>query len=165
MTTRSGTPLRVLFVCTGVGIMNRGIESFFRDAFDGLRLTQGLDLRLLKGAGAKAVDEGVIANLSRNGGVASFLGKLLRRNGYVIEQWSSLFSVVRQIRSFQPRVVFYSDANLGFLLFWLRKWIGAPYRLLFSNGGPVHPPFIRTDCVHQVAPHYYEEAMLAGEPA
>ncbi|HTL17209.1 MAG TPA: glycosyltransferase family 4 protein, partial [Patescibacteria group bacterium] len=37
--------------------------------------------------------------------------------------------------------------------------------LLFSNGGPVHPPFIRTDHVHQVAPCYYEEALRAGEPA
>jgi glycosyltransferase involved in cell wall biosynthesis len=37
--------------------------------------------------------------------------------------------------------------------------------LLFSNGGPVHPPFSRTDCVHQVAPCFYDEALFAGEPA
>ena len=34
-------PLRVLFCCTGVGILNRGIESFFREAFDNLHGVPG----------------------------------------------------------------------------------------------------------------------------
>ena len=62
-------------------------------------------------------------------------------------------------------VVFYSDANLGFLLYWFRCWIGVPYRLLFSNGGPCRPPFVRLDFVHQVNPVQLEEAVRAGEPA
>ena len=33
----SSPSIRVLFSCTGVGVFNRGIESFFREAFDGLR--------------------------------------------------------------------------------------------------------------------------------
>jgi glycosyltransferase involved in cell wall biosynthesis len=81
----------------------------------------------------------------------------------VIEQWSSFPSVVAQIREFRPHVVFYSDANLGFLLFRLRRWIGVPYRLLFSNGGPVRPPFDRTDFVHQVNPVSHQEALDADE--
>ena len=44
-------PLRVLFSCTGVGIMNRGIESFFREAFDNLHTLDGVEAWLLKGAG------------------------------------------------------------------------------------------------------------------
>jgi glycosyltransferase involved in cell wall biosynthesis len=50
------------------------------------------------------------------------------------------------------------------LLYRWRRQIGVPYRLLFSNGGPCHPPFNRTDFVHQVAPLYLEEAISAGEP-
>jgi glycosyltransferase involved in cell wall biosynthesis len=62
-------------------------------------------------------------------------------------------------------VIFYSDANLGFLLHRFRRWIGVPYRLLFSNGGPCGPDvFARTDVVHQVAPYYHEQALRAGEP-
>ena len=87
-----------------------------------------------------------------------------RRNAYVAEQWSSFLPVVRQIREFRPEVVFYSDANLGFLLYWLRRWVGVPYRLLFSNGGPCRPPFVRLDFVHQVNPVCLEEALRAGEP-
>jgi 1,2-diacylglycerol 3-alpha-glucosyltransferase len=159
------TVTRVLLACSGIGIMNRGIESFFRETFDGLKHTAGLELRLLKGAGPNSDDERVVSCLARTGSLAQLLGVFARRNSYVIEQWSSFPSVAAQIRQFCPHVIFYSDANLGFLLFWLRRWIGVPYRLLFSNGGPVHPPFIRTDCVHQAVPCYYHEALSAGEPA
>ena len=72
---------------------------------------------------------------------------------------------MREIRQFRPDVVFYSDANLGFLLYWFRRWIGVRYRLLFSNGGPCRPPFVRLDFVHQVNPVQLEEALRAGEPA
>ena len=50
-------------------------------------------------------------------------------------------------------------------LYWFRRWIGVRYRLLFSNGGPCRPPFVRLDFVHQVNPVQLEEALRAGEPA
>lgn len=157
--------ISVLFCCVGIGIMNRGIESFFREAFDELKDVDGLDARLVKGAGAPKEDEWVVRTLPRTGHAAPMLGGLARRNGYVVEQWSSFPGVVRRIRQFRPHVVFYSDANLGFLLYWFRRQIGVPYRLLFSNGGPCGPPFVRTDFVHQVAPYYLDEALKYGEPA
>ena len=158
-------PLKVFFSCSGVGILNRGIESFFREAFDGLRGTEGLELTLYKGAGEPKADERVLWNLPRTRRVAKLLGACVRRNSYVVEQLSSFPSMVRAIRREQPDVIFYSDSNLGFQLFRWRQQIGVPYRLLFSNGGPCHPPFNRTDFVHQVAPHYLEQALGAGEPA
>ncbi len=155
--------LKVFFSCSGVGILNRGIESFFREAFDGLRGTEGLDITLYKGAGEPKADERVLWNLPRTGGAAKFLGACLRRNGYVVEQLSTFPSMVRAIRRERPDVIFYSDSNLGFQLFRWRKQIGVPFRLLFSNGGPCHAPFNRTDCVHQIAPHHLAEALAAGE--
>jgi 1,2-diacylglycerol 3-alpha-glucosyltransferase len=156
--------LKVFFSCSGVGILNRGIESFFREAFDGLRGTEGLDLTLYKGAGGAKADERVLWNLPRTGRISQLLGQCIRRNGYVVEQLSTFPSMVRAIRRERPDVIFYSDSNLGFQLFRWRKQIGVPYRLLFSNGGPCHPPFSRTDAVHQVAPQYHAEALAAGEP-
>ena len=157
--------MRVLFCCTGVGIFNRGIESFFREAFDGLRNVPGLEARLLKGAGERNEGEIPVWCLPRTGRAARWLGRLFHRSSYAAEQWSSFFPVVRQIRRLRPQVIFYSEANLGFQLFFRRRWIGVPYRLLYSNGGPVPPPFDRTDFVHQVAPHYQREALAFGEPA
>jgi glycosyltransferase involved in cell wall biosynthesis len=157
--------LRVLFCCTGVGIFNRGIESFFREAFDGLKNAPELEAWLIKGAGEKTDREIPIWCLPRTSRPARWLGGLLRRNPYIAEQLSSFLPVVSQIRRLRPHVVFYSDANLGFQLYFRRKWIGVFYRLLFSNGGPISPPFDRTDSVHQVAPLYHAEALAFGEPA
>jgi 1,2-diacylglycerol 3-alpha-glucosyltransferase len=157
--------IRVLLSCSGIGILDRGIETFFREAFDGLRNLDGVETLLIKGGGPPAESEKSVWNLPRTGRLAPALGRLAHRSSYVIEQWSTFLPVVRQIRRFEPHIIFYSDANLGFLLYWFRNWIGVPYRLLFSNGGPCHPPFIRTDFVHQVAPHYYNEAIAADEPA
>jgi len=156
--------IRVLFCCTGVGIFNRGIESFFRESFDGLKDAMlGIECRLLKGAGPSSDRENSVWCLPRTGKLAALLGRLIRRNAYVAEQLSSLPSVVLQIKKFKPDVVFYSDSNLGFQLHRWRKLIGVPYKLLFSNGGPIHAPFVRTDYVQQVAPLYLEEALKAGE--
>lgn len=160
-----GTSKRILFCCTGVGVYNRGIESFFREAFDGLKMSPGLDAVMIKGAGEQTPTERLARCLPRTGRPAKLLGPLIRRNAYVVEQLSSFPSVASQIRQFKPDVVFYSDGNLGFQLFRWRDRIGVPFRLLFSNGGPCGPPFIRTDFVHQVAPYYYDQAIRAGEPA
>ena len=157
-------PLRVLFCCTGVGILNRGIESFFREAFDHLHAVPGLEARLLKGAGAPSKQERVVRCIPRTSALATAIGALARRNAYVAEQWSSFLPVAREIRRLRPEVVFYSDANLGFLLYRFRHWIGVPCRLLFSNGGPCRPPFVRLDFVHQVNPVCLAEALQAGEP-
>ena len=156
--------VRILFTCTGVGIFNRGIESFFREAFDGLRITPGLKTWLIKGAGPATSQEIPVPCIPRTRASGRLLGRLIRRNAYVVEQLSSFPFVVHQIRRLRPDVVFYSDSNLGFQLFRWRKQIGLPFRLLFSNGGPCRPPFDRTDFVHQVAPYYFDQAVRAGEP-
>jgi 1,2-diacylglycerol 3-alpha-glucosyltransferase len=158
-----GTTIRVLFSCTGVGIFNRGIESFFREAFDGLKNTPGLEAWLIKGAGEPRDHEIPTWCLPRTGRLAPWLGRLTNRSAYAVEQWSSFFPIVRQIRRLRPHIIFYSEANLGFQLFSRRKRIGVPYRLLYSNGGPSNPPFDRTDFVHQVTPYYQIEALQAGE--
>ncbi len=156
--------LKILFACSGLGIIDRGIEIFFRQAFDGLHGTEGLDITLYKGAGEERADEHVLWSVPRTGRIARLLGTCIRRDSYVAEQLSSFASMVHAIRKRRPDIVFYSDSNLGFQLFRWRKWIGVPFRLLFSNGGPCHPPFDRTDYVHQVAPFYLQEAIAAGEP-
>jgi glycosyltransferase involved in cell wall biosynthesis len=161
----SQASIKVLFCCTGVGIFNRGIESFFRESFDGLKdAMPGVECRLIKGAGPSFEREKTVWCIPRTGKLADFLGRLIRRNAYVVEQWSSFPAIVLQIIKIKPDVIFYSDSNLGFQLYRWRRWIGVPYKLLFSNGGPIHAPFVRTDHVQQVAPLYLEEALQAGEP-
>ena len=118
----------------------------------------------LKAAARRPSLERLVPCIPRTSAIAAAIGRAVRRNAYVTEQLSSFLPVVCQIRQFRPDVIFYSDANLGFLLYRFRHWIGVPYRLLFSNGGPIGPRFARFDFVHQVAPYYQNQAMQAGEP-
>jgi glycosyltransferase involved in cell wall biosynthesis len=156
-----------MLCCTGVGIYNRGIESFFRECFDGLHplaSANGLQITLIKGRGAEADDEYRAWCLPRTGWLAALLGRLIRRNSYVVEQLSSVLPVIRAIRRHRPDVILYSDVNLAMRLYRFRRRIGVPFRLIYSNGAPLHPPFTQTDHVQQVAPPYLDEALAAGEP-
>jgi len=153
-----------MFVCTGVGIFNRGIETFFRQAFDGLKTIHGLEIRLYKGAGPGGDNEVRVPCLPRTGKPARTLGTLIRRRGYVVEQLSFFPFLIPHLRRWRPHVVFYSDCNLAMRLRKYRHLIGVPYRLLYSNGAPLHPPFDDTDFVQHVTPATYQEALDAGEP-
>ena len=160
-----GVTLGVLLVCTGVGTLNRGIESFARECFDGLKSQSGLNIALLKGIGPEAYRERALWNLPRTSRAAELLGMALRRSPYVAEQLSSLAPLIWEIRRKRPQIIFSSEANLFYQLHRWRDLIGVRYRLLFSNGAPGRPPFDRTDYVHQVNPVYYQQAIQAGEPA
>lgn len=157
-------PVHVFAVCTGVGIFNRGIETFFRNCFDGLHGWPGLNLTLFKGAGPDATDEVRVRCLPRTGRAAHVLGKFIRRNAYTVEQLSFFPGLVKHIRRRQPQVIFYSDFNLGMQLYKRRKWVGVPYRLLYSNGAPMRGALPFTDHVQQVTPIYHQEAIDAGDP-
>lgn len=159
-------PLKVWIVCTGVGRVSRGVETFAQNVFLALRDTPGLVMRLLKGGGDTGPGECVLPSLSRDHPFTLWLGRLFRRDGYVVEQWSSFFPLVWMIWRGRPDLIFYGDANLGFLLYRLRSLLPIfSYRLLYHNGGPCDPPFVRTDTVQQLSPLYRDQALAAGEPA
>src|SRR5213079_920533 len=95
--------LNVFFICTGVGIYNRGIESFFREAYDGLRLPlerDGITARLFKGGEADVPErrEKRLWCLPRTGKASALIGKILRRPPYAVEQMTFLPGIIRQIR-------------------------------------------------------------------
>ncbi len=160
----SDEPLRVALLCTGIDRHRGGVETFFEECFQGLRDTEGLDLRLCRGPGATGANEYALPCIPRNTRLARWLGRVIRRDGYVVEQLTAFPAFCRFIRKWRPDVIFYSDSNHGFQLFEWRKQIGVDFKLLFSNGGPCRPPFSRTDYVHQVAPLYLEVALESGEP-
>lgn len=158
-------PLKVFLVCTGVGVISRGIETFARECFDGLHGLEGLTLQLFKGAGpAVPPDERRLLCFPRSGLPARLLGRMMRRNPYVAEQLSSLLPLLWVLRTERPDVVFTSESNLRRWLFLLRPRLGLTYRILFSNGGPVNPPFIDSDHVQQATPYHRQLALDAGDP-
>lgn len=157
--------IKVWLVCTGVGVMSRGIETFARDCFDGLHGRDGLHFQLFKGAGLPVPpDERLLPCLPRTGAPAHWLASVLRRTSYVAEQFSSLLPLLWHLHSERPEVVFTSEGNLRRWLFLVRPHLGLDFRILFSNGGPLKPPFPDMEHVQQVTPYLLEEAFQAGEP-
>ena len=158
-------PCKVFLLCSGLGRVNRGYETFTRECFDALRVAPGLEVRLFKGGGVEADNETVLWNLPRARLPARLLGQLVpRRGAYFIEQFTFFMSFRRHLLAHWPDVVYFSDGNLGNLLWHWRRKSGLRYRLLFSNGGPLSPPFPRWDLVQQVASPYFEAARQAGQP-
>jgi glycosyltransferase involved in cell wall biosynthesis len=158
------TKITIFIPCSGLGRIRRGYESFTQECFDALRGSPGLDLRLFKGGGVAGDNQTVLWNLPRDTLLACCLGKLMRRTPYFIEQFTFFLSLRRSLAAARPDVVYFSDGNLGNLLWRWRRLHGHRYRLLFSNGGPLSPPFPRWDFVQQVSTVYYDDAKKAGQP-
>jgi len=156
---------RVLLLCTGVGRLGRGIETFFADAFEGLRDDPGLDVTLVIGEGTPGPHQERAVSLSRKGRLANSMGRVLGRDGYAVEQITSIPSVLAKIRRLKPHVVMSSEANLAMRLMKLRRLTGVPYRFMYSNGAPMRGPFPWADYVHQVTPTYRNLAVAAGDDA
>lgn len=157
--------MNVFIVCTGLGHINRGYESFTRECYDALKDNKEFKLYLIKGGGKSTDNEISILNLPRQKKAAQFLSKLFRTNAYTIEQATFCINLIPQLISKKPAVIYYSDFILGTYLWHLRKYLKFKYKLLFSNGAPNGPPFITEDHVQQLLPVYLEQAIMQGTPA
>lgn len=157
--------LRLDILCTGLDHIRRGYESFARECFDALKDDERLDTRLFKGSGDTANRERALNCLARDSFFSTTIAKLTGRSGYHIEQATFLLSyLLGPLRNDPPDVIFTSDANLANYLSRKRKKLGGDFRILYSNGGPISPPFPEYDHIQQVAAPYLEEAFVVGEP-
>lgn len=161
----SASAPKVFIVCSGLGHVKRGFESFTQECFDALSKDPALDLTLFKGGGEPNPKEISLWNFPRERWMAARLGELMKRGPYFVEQLSFFISILPYLHLNQPEVIVFSDINLGNALWRWRRLTKQPYKLLFSNGGPIAPPFDRWDHIHQVAPSHLRDAIEAGTPA
>jgi 1,2-diacylglycerol 3-alpha-glucosyltransferase len=152
----------VFVVCSGLGHIHRGYETFTRQFFDALQNDGSCRLQLFKGTGSNSNREIRLTILRRTEFLTRLVGRMLRRNGYDVEQLTFAMSLIPYLRRSQPDVVYFSDRELGTLLWHWRRLSKQRFKLLFSNGGPAPPPFPRWDHIHQVSPEHYEAALRAG---
>ena len=153
---------RVFLVCSGLGHVYRGYETFTRQCFDALKNEPRVRVQLFKGAGPSDVLETTLPGLRRTRLISRLAGKAVLSNGYVVEQLNFALSLIPFLRRQQPDVVFFSDIEFGMFLSRWRKWSKAKFKLLFSNGSPAPPPFPLWDHIHQVSPEHYQRALQAG---
>lgn len=153
---------KVFFVCTGLGHIRRGYESFTEECFDALKDTNVFDLYLLKGGGERKQREILVPCIKRKSKFAKVLSHITKKETYWLEQLSFLFGMIPSIMKHKPVVIYYSDFILGTWLWQLRRFMGFKYKLLFSNGAPNGPPFKRMDHVQQLLNVYYNDALANG---
>ena len=82
---------KVFVICSGLGNVRRGYESFTQECFDALSQEPELDVTLFKGGGETSQKEITLWNLPRNTKVSNILGEITekligRGEGYFIEQ-------------------------------------------------------------------------------
>jgi 1,2-diacylglycerol 3-alpha-glucosyltransferase len=157
--------MKVFLVSSGLGHINRGYESFTRECFEALQGQPGLDITVFKGGGPSQFGDVTLWNLPRESRLARWLGRVTGRGAYVAEQLTFSAALFPHLLRRRPDIVYFSDGNVGNVFWHLRRTFGLNYKLLFSNGGPLSPPFPRWDFVQQVAPTHAEAALRAGHPA
>ena len=162
---------RCFLVCSGLGHINRGYESFARECFDALRDHPSVRMTLYKGGGESSPDgrEVSLWNTPRDFRSADLLGKLLMNKGcFFSEQVTFVLSLLPHIVRHRPEVIFVSEPPTARLLWQMRRATRQHYRILFSNGQPLTPELMtvpRFDHVHQLAPPHYNDAIRIGIPA
>ena len=154
----------VFLVCTGLGKINRGYESFSRECFDALNDIKDFKLYLIKGGGEKKESEIPILNFHRQSKFTLWLSRLVRKDPYIIEQFTFCFFLLPQIMRKKPAVIYYSDFILGTYLWHLRRLLKFKYKLLFSNGAPNPPPYKTEDHIQQLLPNYVFTGLQAETP-
>lgn len=164
MTQEQAAP-KVFVLCTGLGRINRGFESFFRDCFDHLSQEKDIELYLFKGGGPSTGHEKRLWSFDRRGFLAAALGMPLRRSGYFVEQFTFFLSLLPSLKKHQPHVIYVSDIVLANLLRKYKKKFGSHYKILYCNGGPISPEFLfRWEFTQQVSVQHLETALEAGLP-
>ncbi len=162
---------KVFLMCSGLGHIRRGYESFTQECFDALSQEPSIDVTLFKGGGESFGKEITLWNLPRNTRIASQVGNISHKvigkgDSYFVEQTTFFLSLLPHLYFKKPDVIFFSDLNLGNQLWQWRRLTNQSYKLLFSNGGPWIPPvFERWDRVQQLAPVHLQTALNLGDPA
>ena len=162
--------IKVFLVCSGLGRINRGYESFTQECFAALSSHPELDISLFQGGDTSIDPATTLRNLPRNHPFTKRLATLSRKGSnfsdpYFLEQTSFCLSLIPHLYRHKPDVIFFSDFKLGTLLWHWRRLSKLSYKLLFSNGAPNGPPFSRMDHVQHLTPVHYQAALDAGEPA
>ena len=154
--------MKIALVCTGLGRVRRGFESFTESLFHQLReACPQLDVVLFKSAGEVEDRQRVIHNWHRNDAPARWLrpDRALR-----VETRSFALCLFPELLARGFDLVHYNELTFGSALWHLRRFSGGRYRLLYCNGAPSPPSHYhhRCDMVQNLSPPMHEAALAFG---
>ena len=162
--------IKLALISCGLGNVNRGFEVSTARLYKTIKESQALDVRLYSGGkheGAK-----FIWNIPRDEVLRSPLSMFSRFNDrrfwefcYGVEQVSFALSLLPDLFSFQPDVVWTKEVPFGYFLDAYRKMFGFKYKIIFANGGAFRPATYKDfDYIQHLQPESYKDAVDYGLP-
>ena len=172
------TPIKVFILCSGLGQIWRGYESFYQEFFTAFSQDSELDITLFKGGGESQGKAIALWNLPRYSKWAIKLGRIqwrelkvaerwdliTEKQAYNVEEFTFFLSFLPYLMRGKPDAVYLSDRGLGNWLWHWRNLTKQKFKIVFRNGSPFPPPFPECDRVQQLTPTEFKKALDAGEP-
>jgi glycosyltransferase involved in cell wall biosynthesis len=158
---------KIFLVCTGLGIVQRGFESYMADLSNQLQNQNNkFDITLYTGGD---YEDGLTISkqlfcVSRNNHFwNSLLGKVNTAEFELISFFSSL---LLEVITKKPKAIYLGEYKLYCYLFKIRKFLKLDYSLVLYTGGQVSPGLFdtRKDFIHHVTDIYYDDLVSAGFP-
>lgn len=156
--------MKVALVCTGLGRIYRGFESFTASLFQALRdYAPHIDVTLFQGGGMARKRCVVVPNFHREDIPARWFDSYTAN---LIEQRSFALFLFPILLRDKYDIVHYNELVMGSALFHLRRCFGGNFKLLYINGAPSPPVHYhhRCDLAQVLTGPAYEEAREFGLP-
>jgi glycosyltransferase involved in cell wall biosynthesis len=151
--------IKMAILCSGLGRIKRGFESFTEELF--VLLKNSLDVDLFKGGGKISENERVLWCLKRDG-LLRFLG-VPNDKRLLFESFTFAFSFIPYLFRNKYNVLFVSAPGEAAVLMFLKRVFNLRYNVIISNGGPIRPSSIHyIDFIAQVTESEYRRSLEWG---
>ena len=167
MDKKSEKMIKLILYCSGLGYINRGLESFTRELYETLLGVDNIDISLFQGKGDVLDGAHSVWAPKRTSNYDKFLPLDLNVDQkHLFEDLIFSFPILFSAYRMESPIIHFSEDIPAKVLYHLRKRFGGSFHLLFSNGGPRSPKhFMRYDYVQVLTPEQKKEALDYGYPS
>ncbi|MBS1953015.1 MAG: glycosyltransferase family 4 protein [Cyanobacteria bacterium SZAS-4] len=162
--------IKLALISCGLGNVNRGFEVSTARLFKTLKQRSDFDVRLY--SGGKHDGATVTWNIPRDEVIramsllAHFNDRRSWEFAYGVEQISFALSLLPELFSFQPDVIWIKEVPFGYFLDAYRKMFGFKYKIIFANGGAFNPQTYKDfDYIQHLQPESHDDAIRYGLPS
>jgi glycosyltransferase involved in cell wall biosynthesis len=166
--SRNNRPL-VLLVCTGLGGISRGFETYMHQLANALGKSDHLPFQFLTLSAYPnenaAYTHKKLPAISRNNKVLGKLTKDLHKR-FHIEQQTLFFPIVAYVILKKPKLIYLGEYQLYCYLYKIRQILGIDFSLCLHTGGQAMPGLFQSgkDWVHHITNRFWESCMKRGIP-
>jgi len=159
----------IFLVCTGLGRVQRGFESYTHDLAQKIHGSECTDIKVLVFSGGRLKDTRynnvAIPNVSRNSVWLRRL-KISSDNAFGLEQASFFIFFLPYLFWKKPKAIYLGEYSLYCYLFKARRFFKLNFSLILYTGGQTIPGLFdpNLDFVHHITDIYYKGLIEKGYP-